>query len=85
MLRRLLNLAKFAGCYDRFLQLREHYNLKWSTGNETIDAFQRFFDDNKTLGKMLMDLKGSIGALPKNYAAFLCSLHLQACCIHVSS
>ncbi len=63
---------------DRCLQLRERYNLKWSTGNKKIDAFQRLFDDNKTFDKMLVDLKETIKALPKDYADLLSSLRSQA-------
>jgi hypothetical protein len=39
----LSNLAKFTGKYDLWLQLRQRYNLKWSTGTEKIDAFERSF------------------------------------------
>ena len=76
------NLAKFAGCYDRCLQLRERYNLKWSTGNKKIDAFQRLFDDNKTFDKMLVDLKETIKALPKDYADFVIFATLT--CLRIS-
>ncbi len=66
----LSNLSKFTGQYDTFLQLRQKFNLKWSTGTEKIDAFTRLFDDARTLDKMLMSLKESIKVLPKNYANF---------------
>jgi hypothetical protein len=39
----LSSLAKFTGKYDVWLQLRQRYNLKWSTGTEKIDAFERSF------------------------------------------
>ena len=49
----LASLSRFLGCYDTWLQIRQRYNLKWSTGNESLAAFQRFFDDSKTLDTML--------------------------------
>jgi hypothetical protein len=63
-------LAKYTGRYDQFLQLRQRYNLKWSTGTEKLDAFERFFDDNKTLDTMLQRLRHVIHNLPKSYSDF---------------
>ncbi len=48
VMKALSNLAKFTRQYDGFLELRQRYNLKWSTGNEKLDAFTRLFDDTKT-------------------------------------
>jgi hypothetical protein len=70
----LSNLAKFTGKYDVWLQLRQRYNLKWSTGTEKIDAFERFFDDNKTLDNMLQWLCQAIQELPSHTAISLCSV-----------
>jgi intergrase/recombinase len=66
----LSNLAKFTGKYDVWLQLRQRYNLKWSTGTEKLDAFERFFDDNKTLDTMLQGLRQVRQELPKSYSDF---------------
>jgi intergrase/recombinase len=66
----LSNLAKFTGKYDVWLQLRQRYNLKWSTGTEKLDAFERFFDDNKTLDTMLQWLRQVRQELPKSYSNF---------------
>jgi intergrase/recombinase len=63
-------IAKFTGRYDQFLQLRQRYNLKWSTGTEKLDAFERFFDDNKTLDTMLQWLRQVIQEVPKSYSDF---------------
>jgi intergrase/recombinase len=64
------NLAKFTGKYDLWLQLRQRYNLKWSTGTEKTDAFERFFDDSKTLDTMLQWLRQVRQDLPKSYSNF---------------
>jgi hypothetical protein len=66
----LSNLAKFTGKYDTWLQLRQRYNLKWSTGTEKLDAFERFFDDNKTLDTMLQWLRQVRQELPKSTGNF---------------
>ena len=66
----LSNLAKFIGKYDVWLQLRQRYNLKWTTGTEKLDAFERFFDDNKTLDMMLQWLRQAIQEMPKSYSDF---------------
>jgi hypothetical protein len=43
-------LARFLGCYDTtWQQLRKRHNLKWTTGDESLVAMQRFFDDKLTL------------------------------------
>jgi intergrase/recombinase len=66
----LSNLAKFTGKYDIWLQLRQRYNLKWSTGTEKIDTFERFFDDTKTPDTMLQWLRQVRQDLPKSYSNF---------------
>ncbi len=63
-------LAKYTGRFDQFLQLRQRYNLKWSTGTEKLDAFERFFDDSKTLDTMLQWLRQVRQELPKSYSDF---------------
>ena len=63
-------LAKYTGRCDQLLQLRQCYNLKWSTGTEKLDAFERFFDDNKTLDAMLQWLRQVVQQMPKPYSNF---------------
>jgi intergrase/recombinase len=61
----LASLARFTGSYDTWLAIRQRYNLKWSTGNESLATFERFFlDDNKTLDSMLQWVKEAIKVLP---------------------
>jgi hypothetical protein len=66
----LSNLAKFTGKYEIWLALRQKYNLKWSTGNESLSALQRFFDDAKSLDSMLQWLRHVRQELPKSYSDF---------------
>jgi hypothetical protein len=70
IMKALSNLSKFTGCYDKFLQIRQRYNLKWSTGTEKLDTFQRFFDDTKTPDTMLQCLRQASQTLPKRYSDF---------------
>jgi hypothetical protein len=67
----LSNLAKYTAQYDQWLQLRQRYNLEWSTDTEKLDFFQRFFDDNKTLDTMLQLLRQAMQQLPKAYSDML--------------
>jgi intergrase/recombinase len=71
VMKALSNLAKFTGEYDKFLRIRQRYNLKWSTGTEKLDAFERFFDDNITLDTMLQWVRQVRQELPKSYGDFL--------------
>ena len=49
----LTALSKYLGCYDGWNKTRRQYNLKWTTGNESLQSLQRFFDANLTLESML--------------------------------
>jgi hypothetical protein len=60
-------LAKYTGTYDRWLQLSQRYGLKWTSGNEALATFERFFDDNKTLDTMIQSLRQARQVLPKAY------------------
>jgi hypothetical protein len=50
--------------------IRKRYGLQWSTGTEKIDAFTRFFNEDKTLDTMLQWLHEAMQVLPKAYANF---------------
>lgn len=60
----LASLARFTGSYDKWMQIRQRYNMKWSTGNEALTVFQRFFDDSKSLDTMIQWVKQAISVLP---------------------
>lgn len=53
----LAALAKFQGRYGRWLDIRYHYQLKWSLGNNSLQALQRFFNTNLTLESMLSKIR----------------------------
>ena len=60
----LASLSRFLGCYDTWLQIRQRYNLRWSTGNEALATFSRFFDDSRTLDSMFQWVRDAIQLLP---------------------
>jgi hypothetical protein len=61
IMKALASLSRFVGRYDVWLQIRHRYNLKWSTGNESLLTFERFFnDDSCTLENMLKWVRHSI-------------------------
>lgn len=57
-------LARFTGHVPAWQEIKRRYNLTWSTGNEKLDAFQRFFDDGKSLDSMLQWVRDALKVLP---------------------
>lgn len=64
-------LAKFLGCSPLWQQIRQQHGLTWTTGTEKLDAFARFFDDNKSLDKMIDWLREALSQLTSPYSNFL--------------
>jgi intergrase/recombinase len=62
----LANLSKFYGCYDRWLQIRRQYNLKWTSGNNSIQSLQRFFSADSGIDSMLKWVREAIKVLPEH-------------------
>ena len=62
-------LARYLGQYDSWQQLRKRHNLKWTTGNESITAMQRFFNPELSLDKLLHKIREMIRVLPLPMAA----------------
>jgi hypothetical protein len=60
--------SKYTGRYDKWLQIRRRYNLKWSAGNESLQALECFFNNNLTLDTMLDKVREMIQVLPKQMA-----------------
>ncbi len=60
----LASLARFTGQYDYWMQIKRRYNLTWTSGNENLAAFERFFDDKRSLDSMLQWVKAANRVLP---------------------
>src|SRR5215204_1821887 len=56
--------ARFTGQVPAWYEIKQRYNLTWSTGNEKLDAFQCFFDDGKSLDSMLQWVRDALKILP---------------------
>ena len=65
-------LAKHRGISDKWTDIRKRYSLKWSGGdNGSVQSLQRFFDESKTMDKMIQWVKQAIAVLLDNKAAIL--------------
>jgi hypothetical protein len=67
----LASLARFSGCYDNWLAIKRRFNLTWTTGNEALATFERFFDDKKSLDSMLHWVREAIQVLPPHMGAII--------------
>lgn len=76
----LTALSKYLGCYDRWNEQRKRYNLKWTTGSESIQSLQRFFDPGLSLDIMLQRIREMIRVLPEHMGKiikFACMIGLR--------
>ena len=67
----LTTLSKYQGCYDRWQEIRKRYSLRWTNGDESLLAMQRFFDDKLTLDSMLDWVRQAIRVLPSAMGAVI--------------
>lgn len=42
VMKSLTGLSKYLGCYGRWQEMPRSYNMKWSTGESSIQSFERF-------------------------------------------
>jgi hypothetical protein len=66
----LANLAKFSGRYDVWLAIRQRYNLKWTNGMDSIQSFERFFDDELNYDTMSQRIRQMIQKTPHSYKQY---------------
>jgi hypothetical protein len=57
-------LSKYQGCYDRWCQIRKCYSLHWTNGDESLRSFQRFFNPEDSLDKLIARVKEMVHKLP---------------------
>jgi hypothetical protein len=57
-------LLRYLGCYDRWQDMRRRYNIKWTAGNESLQSFERFFNDALSLDSTLQRIAGMIDKTP---------------------
>jgi intergrase/recombinase len=63
----LASLSKYQGRYDEWLRLRQRYNLKWTSGNESLQSMQRLFNPDFSLDVMLQRIKEMIRLLHSSF------------------
>jgi hypothetical protein len=70
VMKSLAALAKYTGCYDRWQQIRQSFQLKWSN-SDPLQDFNSMFNNGKDLNDMLYWVKDTHSSLPRKYANVL--------------
>ena len=70
IMKSLSALAKYSGCYDKWQQIRQSFQLKWSNG-DSVQAFTSIFTNANDLDHMIGWLKNTCSRLPQQYANLL--------------
>ncbi len=75
-MRALSTLSKYTGCYDEWMKIVKKYQLKWKNENyNSLNTFKNIFEieegSEQSLPKMIMWIKTSISALPKEVSNIL--------------
>jgi len=55
--------AKYSGLYEKWCQIRKHYSLRWTNGDESLHVMYRFFN-GESLESMLAKVKEMMRSLP---------------------
>ena len=67
VMKSLAILSKFLGCYDRWKQIKERYQLKWST-DSSFQVFQNITNQESNFSSMLKWLKEACSQIPDSYS-----------------
>jgi hypothetical protein len=70
IMKSLSAISKYTGHYDRWQQIRQSFQLKWSNG-DSLQAFSSIFNKEKDLDHMLSWLRDTCSKLPQRYASVL--------------
>ena len=63
-------LSKYIGCYDKWKQIKERYQLKWSN-NDSIQFFQNLTNQENNYSSMLKWVKNTCKQIPEHYTNIL--------------
>jgi hypothetical protein len=63
-------LAKYTGHYERWQQIRQNFQLKWSNG-DSMQAFNSIFNKERDLDHILNWLTETCSMLPRKYSDVL--------------
>jgi intergrase/recombinase len=67
----LAALSKYQGRYNHWKEIRQNFNLKWSSGNNALQSLERFFNPNSGIDSMLQWVRDAIRVLPANMGAII--------------
>ena len=67
----LASLSKFMGCYDKWKEIKEKYQLKWSDGNNSLEVFQTIVNNETNYESMVKWVKDTCSQIPRYYANIL--------------
>jgi intergrase/recombinase len=67
----LTALSKYLGTYEKWKATCKRYNLKWTTGNESIASLARFFNPELSLDSMSRRVRDMMRVLPGTMAAVI--------------
>jgi hypothetical protein len=70
IMKSLSALAKYTGRYNRWQQIRQSFQLKWSN-SDSLRTFGSIFNKEKDLDHMIGWLKDTCSKLPRRYADVL--------------
>jgi hypothetical protein len=70
VMKSLAALSKFLGCYDRWNEIREMYQLKWS-GDDSLQIFKNMTNPKQDYQSMNNWLKDVLSKLPEKYGNIL--------------
>ena len=76
----LTSLSKYFGCYDKWQEIRKRYQLRWTSGNESIKSLERFFNPDLTLDNIYDRVLQMIAKTPiqiANIIRFACLTGLR--------
>jgi hypothetical protein len=74
----LVCLSKYQGTYNTWKEIKEKYQLKW-TSPDCLEVFQSIFNNEKNYSSMLRWLKSVIAQIPEPYANILIHNTLLDC------
>lgn len=76
----LTALSKYLGCYDEWQEIRKRYQLRWTSGDESVKSLERFFNPDLTLDNIYDRIRQMISKIPiqiANIIRFACLTGLR--------
>src|SRR5919197_1685204 len=70
VMKALAMLSKYLGCYDKWKDIKERYQLKWSNG-DSLETFNMFMNGEQNYSSMIEWLKNCCSKLSLSYSNIL--------------